>query len=989
MITGGLEIPHISAAINLASDHVSILYNSSQTVSTITLTIVSTWYLVQMASGDVADLWQEARKRYAEISGKELKELPMPKSTADLLHGVEKQNKDYKHFREKSGTLFTVLSAAVKPIELVGNLAAGAASAVFPPSSMCFGAVMYLINAARGVSASLDAIAELLGMLKDITARLTVYSREDLSQQLREKLTEILTTVIELFARSTKIIKDGVLSRLKSFGKNLLLGNDSSMQNLMSKLEKLTSSEDQLVGAETLVQTKRTGKDVEAVQVTLTQTTVHLEEMNIAQNQMAQGVGQILSVLEETKLQSKKEKDVKHMEAVKRVLNPSVAPQDRFDEIRREHIEQSGDWICSENAFSTWSDSGPPVLWISGMPGSGKSFLTYTIITHLQAKFANEEGSAGRTSIGYTFFRDNKDQTRSFEQGLRDIAFQLAQADELYAKHICECVHSENDISTIRSAWNRLFVDFFLSESEHADSSAFIVFDGMDESFDEGRDIFLELLQDVADAGGDSRLRIAMLGRPQILEEIADHLHTQALQHIHVNSDKNGPDIAHYVEASIMKSRGLKQLPRSLKDEIVDSLTAKANGMFIWARFMVAELSKKSRPSAIRDALQQAPRGLTEMLRHVLSGVSASVKDPQDAEDLNDLLQWVALAKRPLLLGELDAMLRLKSSEGEGVLNLEGKLRVQFASFFVLTREDALTTADLQSLRRAPNEEVEEDARAGAELNEDDGLDDVDNETEFSSNPTTTSVSFVHASISDFFRDPKQGKVSAGEDAPAIGVAMPEAALSVTKICLDVLIDDSLLRRMEQAVSLRTYATCWLEHLEDLDYEKIGPEDRTSIGMSIVSLLRDEKLIPRWSWCRDCIWFDAKVASTILPWLSDLALRTNLPDDTTSWLESIQVNPIVLFEPLMRFSAIRWLQPNGWEWNIDKVSKMIWIHLQIKGRVSSSSYFRHVLTLCTYRRCHGRFRAHPVRGANRKSCRVGRLRAECRVASFGRQNSQG
>ena len=57
---------------------------------------------------------------------------------------------------------------------------------------MCFGSVMYLVNAAKGVSDSLDAIAELLTTLKEFTVRLNVYNRENLSQELREKLTEIL-----------------------------------------------------------------------------------------------------------------------------------------------------------------------------------------------------------------------------------------------------------------------------------------------------------------------------------------------------------------------------------------------------------------------------------------------------------------------------------------------------------------------------------------------------------------------------------------------------------------------------------------------------------------------------------------------------------------------------------------------------------------------------------------------------------------------------
>lgn len=135
-----------------------------------------------------------------------------------------------------------MLKAVVTPTELVGNLAAGAASAVFPPSSMCFGAVMYLIGAAGGDSASLDAIAELLDVLKDITVRLAVYNQEDLSRELQYKLAEILTTVSEVFARSTKVVKEGVLHRMKAFGKNLLLGNDSTIQDMAHQRTKLRYS---------------------------------------------------------------------------------------------------------------------------------------------------------------------------------------------------------------------------------------------------------------------------------------------------------------------------------------------------------------------------------------------------------------------------------------------------------------------------------------------------------------------------------------------------------------------------------------------------------------------------------------------------------------------------------------------------------------------------------------------------------------------------
>jgi hypothetical protein len=71
--------------------------------------------------------------------------------------------------------------------------------------------------------------------------------------------------VVEIFARATKQIKKGMLGRLTSFGENVLLGNDTKMQDLLAKVEKLTRNEGHLVGAETLVEVKNVGKDVHTI----------------------------------------------------------------------------------------------------------------------------------------------------------------------------------------------------------------------------------------------------------------------------------------------------------------------------------------------------------------------------------------------------------------------------------------------------------------------------------------------------------------------------------------------------------------------------------------------------------------------------------------------------------------------------------------------------------------------------------------------------
>lgn len=114
---------------------------------------------------------------------------------------------------------------------------------------MIFGAVTYLITASKGVSAKYNAINDLFLSLKDFIVRLAVYTRETVSNELQEKLAQVLTTLLSIFALSTVAIKEG---RLWAFGRNFTLGSDDRVKEAVDRLDKLTKSEDKLVGAETL-----------------------------------------------------------------------------------------------------------------------------------------------------------------------------------------------------------------------------------------------------------------------------------------------------------------------------------------------------------------------------------------------------------------------------------------------------------------------------------------------------------------------------------------------------------------------------------------------------------------------------------------------------------------------------------------------------------------------------------------------------------------
>lgn len=331
--------------------------------------------------------------------------------------------------------------------------------------------------------------------------------------------------------------------------------------------------------------------------------------------------------------------------------------------------------------------------------------------------------------------------------------------------------------------------------------------------------------------------------------------------------------------------------------------------MFIWVDLVLQELLKKRSGSAMRKSLSEAPKGLKEMLHHVLEGFSLNLTD-EDPVNLNELLAWTACAVRPLNLGELDTILKLKSTEGDGMIYLEGALRKQFASFFNLDREDGLSTAELQSVRPTSDETDDEADNSGP----DEGFEDVDHETDFDSNPTTTEVTFCHASIGDFLRDENQGKVSAGDGYPAIGVNFNEAKISVLKTCLELFCDDTLANKpQESSQSMMPYAfDNWYEHLYAVKPSEIEPTQRREIGGLLAKMFGQEAFMENWAGGVGWGFFNVDNVKLIRSWVSDEDVVHSLPPEDQEFVKATSELPAVTFKPLARYIAKRWLEDVWW-----------------------------------------------------------------------------
>ena len=97
------------------------------------------------------------------------------------------------------------------------------------------------------------------------------------------------------------------------------------------------------------------------------------------------------------------------------------------------------------------------------------------------------------------------------------------------------------------------------------------------------------------------------------------------------------------------------------------------------------QICELPRWSDVDAALDHVPQGVDQMIQHVFERLNAN--ESVSKKDLNTLLIWVTLAKRPLLMGELNTILSLPPNKGH-YMGLIEHMKTRFASLFKLLRED-------------------------------------------------------------------------------------------------------------------------------------------------------------------------------------------------------------------------------------------------------------------------------------------------------------
>jgi hypothetical protein len=408
----------------------------------------------------------------------------------------------------------------------------------------------------------------------------------------------------------------------------------------------------------------------------------------------------------------------------------------------------------------------------------------------------------------------------------------------------------------------------------------------------------------------------------------------ELVEHVDVSAGRNAVDIKNYIMREVDKVQMLRSKRLSINDKnslrqlIVDKLW-EGDGTFQWIKLVLAEIAHKKVKTDIIRALKAVPTDLLEIIGHIFDRIT---KDPDIPQvHFIEMLLWIACAKQPLTLGELQELLNFMPREDsetdeDNVKNewpdLETDLRTSFASFLTLTRADGETTETLQKKRVAtPNRIYEEDDEKGSDhlianrkdLEYSDAREEDDDpsrelQEEFKSNPDTTEIQFTHASIRDFlFR--KEGLML-----DYVKVDQNQAHTHIAIGCLLLFANSGIGKHGAVPFS---YATpYWADHLAQVDPSKVQLEDRARVLKLLFRVLQDPDNARRFF--VDCIQYYMEsfrhISETLLQvtnnWASEDVLRTLSPEES-AWVAKARTSISDLFECVALVVAREWLQTWG------------------------------------------------------------------------------
>jgi ankyrin repeat protein len=297
------------------------------------------------------------------------------------------------------------------------------------------------------------------------------------------------------------------------------------------------------------------------------------------------------------------------------------------------HVAGTGSWLYSTKAYKQWHASEVEgLLWLKGIPGSGKSVFAARSIQRLQRE---------EVPVLYFFFRQIIRANYEPTALLRDWLVQILPYSPPLQARLKEYLDERRTIETL--SITDMFKDLRLACTYL--SKIYCVIDALDE-MNLDNDQFLHELAQFA-SWQPCKIKMIITSRPVPAVEIP--LRPYPTVQVCLQEQLVGRDIAVYVQSLLTGS----DISEEDQNKIQRAIIEKCNGIFLYAKLAMEQIMELD--ANIEHILEALPTNLNFMYTNILKEQSHRSGIPPHVQLL--VLQWVTHANRPLRLLEMSEML--------------------------------------------------------------------------------------------------------------------------------------------------------------------------------------------------------------------------------------------------------------------------------------------------------------------------------------------
>ncbi|KAH7021405.1 uncharacterized protein B0I36DRAFT_251836, partial [Microdochium trichocladiopsis] len=308
--------------------------------------------------------------------------------------------------------------------------------------------------------------------------------------------------------------------------------------------------------------------------------------------------------------------------------------------VNPERVPGTCKWFENHPLFLDWrAGTGSPLLWVSALPGAGKSVLFKHLVDNVLP-------APQRTNC-YFFFKDIEDQ-KSAIGALRCLLHQMfSQRPDLLRKAVLQRFARDSQIlQSFEGLW-----EIFLNTTRAINTGEIVcVIDALDECQSSDR---LPLLKRLAEWSNDPRTTLKIIVSSRLYKDIRQEFHeVQAQIHLSGEGDLVVKQISEEIDMVI--AARLKIIAHRLglssptQEALQQKLTSQTQRTYLWAYLVLDELEK---------ALEFDKRSL----QATIETLPSTVEEAYDAilnrsgrpERVKKLLTLILAARNPLTLRQM------------------------------------------------------------------------------------------------------------------------------------------------------------------------------------------------------------------------------------------------------------------------------------------------------------------------------------------------